>query len=103
VGAFLIPAARDGKVRPNMSSGAFDVNFSSTQGATVSQTIRGSQPMLAYCSAILFAITLAQTAIGHLITDNGADGLVAIHIPLAFVIFGLTIWITGRAVRLNRS
>ena len=33
----------------------------------------------------------------------GADGLVAIHIPLAFVIFGLTIWITGRAVRLNRS
>ena len=69
----------------------------------MSQTIRGSQPMLAYCSAILFAITLAQTAIGHLITDNGADGLVAIHIPLAFVIFGLTIWISARALRLSSS
>jgi hypothetical protein len=67
------------------------------------KAIRSSQPALACCSAILFVITLAQTGIGHLITDNGDDGLVAIHIPLAFLIFGLTIWISGRALRLGSS
>ena len=67
------------------------------------KAIRSSQPALAYCSAILFVITLAQTGLGHLITDDGDDGLVAIHIPLAFVIFGLTIWISARALRLSSS
>jgi heme A synthase len=67
------------------------------------KAIRSSQPTPACCSAILFVITLAHTGIGHPITDNGDDGLVAIHIPLAFLIFGLAIWISGRALRLSSS
>lgn len=67
------------------------------------KAIRSSRPTLAYCSAILFVITLTQTGLGHLITDDGDDGLVALHIPLAFVIFGLTIWISALALRLSSS
>ena len=48
-------------------------------------------------------ITLAQTGIGHLISDRGDEELVAIHVPLAFVIFGLTSWISARAVALARD
>jgi hypothetical protein len=47
-------------------------------------------------------LALAQTGIGHLITDDGHDWLIAIHVPLAFVIFGLTSWITTRSIRLVR-
>ncbi|MFZ0378968.1 MAG: hypothetical protein WCD11_06225 [Solirubrobacteraceae bacterium] len=40
--------------------------------------------------------------IGHLITDDGHDWLIEIHVPLTFVIFGLTIWITAQAITLAR-
>ena len=66
-------------------------------------TLRGACPRLVTCSVILFVITLAQTGIGHLITDDSHDGLVAVHIPLAFVIFGLTTWIAAKAVALARE
>jgi hypothetical protein len=56
---------------------------------------------VAWC-ATFFVITLAQTGIGHLITDDGHDCLIGVHVPLAFVIFGLTTWISTQAVRLAR-
>jgi heme A synthase len=52
-------------------------------------------------SAGLFVALLAQTGIGHLITDDGDDGWIAVHVPLAFAIFGVTIWTTARAWRLR--
>jgi hypothetical protein len=65
-------------------------------------TIRRVQLRLVVASAALFVITLAQTGIGHLITDDGKDGLIGVHVPLAFVIFGLTAWLFVRALRLHR-
>lgn len=66
------------------------------------RTLRASHPrMVAWCST-LFVITLAQTGIGHLITDYGHDWLIGVHVPLAFIIFGLTTWISTRAIRLSR-
>jgi hypothetical protein len=35
------------------------------------RAVRGSRPRLAYWCSALFVITLAQTGIGHLITDDG--------------------------------
>lgn len=66
------------------------------------RTLRASHPGLVYCCAGLFVITLAQTGIGHLITDDGHDWLIAVHVPLPFIIFGLTTWITTRSIRLVR-
>jgi hypothetical protein len=57
------------------------------------RTIRATHHRLWLGSALLFVLTLAQTGIGHLITDQGVDWLLVVHIPLALAIFGLTIWL----------
>ena len=64
--------------------------------------IRRATPRLEYWAIALFVLTLTQTGIGHLITDYGADSLIEVHVPLAMVIFGLTVWVTVRAGRLHR-
>lgn len=50
-------------------------------------------------AAALFAIALAQTGIGHLITDKEMDWLIAVHVPLAIATFGLALWLAHAAWR----
>ena len=66
-------------------------------------TLRKFAPALASIAVVLFVLVLAQTAIGHLITDAHADGWIGVHVPLAFVIFGMTAWISFRATALRRA
>lgn len=61
--------------------------------------LRRVQPGLVRWSVGLFVATLAQTGIGHLITDEGQDGWIAVHVPLAVAIFGLTGWLTLRSLQ----
>jgi hypothetical protein len=71
--------------------------------ATVAwRILRHSHRTLWLGSAALFVLDLTQTGIGHLITDEGQDGLIMLHVPLAFVLFGLTIWLSLRAGQLRR-
>ncbi len=66
-------------------------------------TVRRVAPRLVAAAALLFVLTLAQTGIGQLITDEGQDGWIAVHVPLAFVIFGLTLWLSIRAALIRRA
>jgi ABC-type uncharacterized transport system permease subunit len=66
-------------------------------------TMRRTHPLLTWMSVALFVLTLALTGIGHLISDLHQDGWIGIHIPLAFVVFGLTIWLSFRSARLRRA
>ena len=66
-------------------------------------TLRRVLPGLVLAAAALFVLTLAQTGIGHLITDEGQDGWIPVHVPLAFVIFGLTLWLSVRAAMVRRG
>ena len=54
-------------------------------------------------AALLFLLTLAQTGIGHLITDQGMDGLIVVHVPLALIIFGLATWLSLTSAMARRS
>jgi len=54
-------------------------------------------------SAVLFVLALAQTGIGHLITDKGMAGLIVVHVPVAMVIFGLVTWLSFAAAVARRS
>ncbi len=65
-------------------------------------SIGRATPRLEYWAIALFVLTLAQTGLGHLITDYKDDWVIEVHVPLAMVIFGLTVWITVRAGRLHR-
>lgn len=67
------------------------------------RSVRRSHPRLWWGAAALFVLVLAQTGLGHLITDGGQDGLIVVHVPLAFVVFGLTIWLSVVAARTRRD
>jgi hypothetical protein len=67
-------------------------------------TVRATHRRLVLTAGALFALTLAQTGIGHLITDKGQDGWIPVHVPLAFVVFGLTVWLSvGAALALRAA
>jgi hypothetical protein len=43
-----------------------------------------------------------QLIIGKLITDAHQDGWIPVHVPLALIVFGLTIWLAVAAARERR-
>jgi heme A synthase len=51
----------------------------------------------------LFVLALAQTGLGHLITDKGMDGLIVVHVPVAVLLFGLATWLSVATSRLRRQ
>lgn len=65
--------------------------------------LRRFQPRLTVWTVVLAVAVLAQTGLGHLISDFGMDWLVPVHIPLAFVVYGLAIWLSIRSALLGRA
>ena len=66
-------------------------------------TLRKSSRLLLTGAIVLFVLTVIQTFLGHEITDNNQDWLIGIHVPLAFLIFGLAVWLPVQAVMLRRG
>ena len=52
---------------------------------------------------VLFALVVIQIFIGHQITDNNEDWLIGVHVPLAFIIFGIAVWLPINSVALRRA
>ncbi|MES2169682.1 MAG: hypothetical protein V4479_03015 [Actinomycetota bacterium] len=52
---------------------------------------------------VLLVLVVAQTFIGHQITDGSQDWLIGVHVPLAFIIFALAIWLPIQSVALRRA
>jgi len=65
--------------------------------------LRSAARPLAVGSVVLAVLVIAQDGIGHAITDNGSDGLIAVHVPLALIVFGLTIWLSVSARVMRRA
>jgi ABC-type uncharacterized transport system permease subunit len=61
-----------------------------------------SRPLLIGTIA-LFVLVVIQTFLGHQITDNHQDWLIGIHVPLAFIIFGIAVWLPIQSVALRRA
>jgi heme A synthase len=66
-------------------------------------TLRRHFPVLIRLAVALFAVTLLQTGIGHLITEAGVDWLIAVHVPLAFVVFAVAGYLSVWAVRVRHQ
>ncbi len=64
--------------------------------------VRGVDRVLSWSAASLFALLVIQTALGHLITDAKVDGLIGVHVPLAFAVFALAIWLSVRSAAVRR-
>ena len=72
--------------------------------------LRRRAPGLVALAGAYFVLALVETGIGHLISDQSLlgisgnrNGLIALHIPLAVVIFALGGWVATRASRLARA
>ena len=63
---------------------------------------KASRPLLVG-SIVLLVLVVVQIVLGHQITDNKQDWLIGIHVPLAFIIFGIAVWMPINAVALRRG
>ena len=61
--------------------------------------VRRTRPAVAWGSLVLAVLLIAQTLVGHLMADAEVDGLVALHVPLAMLVFGLTIGLSVATTR----
>ena len=68
----------------------------------VAQLRRSRSALTLLCSG-LFVLTAVQTVIGYLITVGGQLGWVGVHVPLAFLIFGLTAWLSAKGAAIARA
>jgi heme A synthase len=66
-------------------------------------TLRKTSRALLIGTIVLLVLVVIQIFIGHQITDNNQDWLIGIHVPLAFIIFGIAIWLPINAVTLRRA
>jgi hypothetical protein len=82
-----------------------DVTWVSALAATVAawRSVRHLHHRLWALTAALFVLALAQTGIGHLISDGGMDALIVVHVPLAMAIFGLTVWLVVATAHARRT
>jgi cell division protein FtsW (lipid II flippase) len=64
--------------------------------------VRATDRILAWFGLVLFVLLLVQTMLGHLVTDAEADGWIGVHVPLAFVIVGLAVWLSVRGAQVRR-
>jgi hypothetical protein len=65
--------------------------------------LRAAARPLVVGSVVLAALVIAQVAIGHAITDSNDDGLTVVHVPLALLVFGLTIWLSTSARNVRKA
>lgn len=65
--------------------------------------LRKTSRALLVGTIVLFVLVVAQIFIGHQITDNKQDWLIGVHVPLAFIVFGIAVWLPINAVRLRRA
>lgn len=61
-----------------------------------------SRPIL-IGTIVLFALVVIQTVIGHQITDNKQDWLIGVHVPLAFIVFGIAVALPINTAMLRRA
>jgi len=64
--------------------------------------VRATDRVLAWSGLVLFVLLLVQTVLGHLITEGKADGWIGVHVPLAFVVVALAVWLAVRGAQVRR-
>lgn len=69
---------------------------------TIVKLRKVSRQLLAGTIALFFLV-IVQSTLGHQITDNDQDWLIGVHVPLAFVVFAIAVWLPISARMLRRS
>ena len=65
--------------------------------------LRKTSRALLVGTIVLFVLVVVQTLIGHQISDNHQDWLIGVHVPLAFIVFGIAVWLPINAAMMRRA
>jgi heme A synthase len=52
-------------------------------------------------SVVLFVLLVIQTLVGHVVADH--RGWLVVHVPLAMIVFGLTVWLSVQSALISRA
>ena len=102
-GEFIDHGAHGGWLNAHDVNGYVVVVLAVVTAAYAVVVLRSAARPLAIGSVALAVLVIAQDGIGHAITNNGSDGLIAVHVPLALLVFGLTIWLSVSARVMRRA
>jgi len=102
-GEFIDHGAHGGWLNAHDVNGYVVVVLALATAVYAVMALRATARPLAVGSVVLAVLVIAQDGIGHAITDNGSDGLIAVHVPLALIVFGLTIWLSLSARVMRRA
>jgi heme A synthase len=64
---------------------------------------RSTRGPLLVGSAVLLVLLVIQTIIGHVISDGHHPALTVVHVPIALLVFGLTVWLSVQAAVISRA
>jgi hypothetical protein len=54
-------------------------------------------------SIVLLVLIVIQTVVGHIISDGHHPGWIVVHVPVAMLVFGLTVWLSVQAAVISRA
>lgn len=83
--------------------GAFVVVVLALAAAVAAVALRRASSALTFGALGLLVLIVVQTGLGEAITKSDADELIAAHVPIAMLIFGLGIYLSAVGARLRRG
>jgi heme A synthase len=83
--------------------GGFVVVVLALASAVVAVMLRHAHSALTIGALGLLVLIVVQTGIGEAITKGEANNLLVAHVPIAMLIFGLGVYLSGAGARLRRS
>ena len=102
-GEFIEPGAHSGWLNAHAVNADVATALAVIAAGYAFALLRHAARSLVIGSLVLVVLMAALEAIGHAISDSGDDSLTPVHVPLALLAFGLTIWLSVRARTLRRS
>ncbi|MGH3856459.1 MAG: hypothetical protein ACRDR6_23820 [Pseudonocardiaceae bacterium] len=100
-GEFIDRTGRDAWISVHEMSG-FVVVLLALATALAALRLRRAHSALTPGALGLLVLIIVQTGLGEAISKAGADGLIAAHVPIAVLIFGLGVYLSGVGARLRR-
>jgi ABC-type uncharacterized transport system permease subunit len=91
-GEFINRADRGGWLSAHNVNAYVVVALAVATAAFAFARLRATAPGLIVRSVVLAVLLIAQAGIGSAVTNGGHDWLLVIHIPLALIVFGLTVY-----------
>jgi len=101
-GEFVSQEHRDGWITAHNIAASATIVVALVTAVVGLVLVRATDRVLAWSSLVLFVLLVLQTVLGHLITDADADGWIGVHVPLAFVIVALAVWLAVRGAQVRR-